>query len=73
MNMKDRIQNILRNKQNGMSIADIAVELDKTETHIRNVISKSIATYGTFIKLHNGNYANRASQVEEGDIPWRVY
>jgi hypothetical protein len=73
LNMKDRIQNILRNKQNGMSITEIADELDKTETHIRNVISKSIATYGTFIKLDNGNYANRALQVEEGDIPWRVY
>ena len=71
MNVRDRIANFLRNKQNGASIAEIAEELDKTESHVRKEISEGSRTLH-FVKLHNGNWANRALQVEEGDVPWKI-
>ncbi len=70
MSLKDRIQNILRNRQGGLSVAQIAELLDKTESHIRKEISEGHRNLDLFTKLHNGNWANRSQETEEGVKTW---
>ena len=69
MGIRDRIENLLKNKEGGMSIADIAEELGKTESHIRKEISEGRSRYAKFTKLPNGNWANL---VREDVETWRI-
>ena len=70
MSLKDRIQNILRNRQGGLRVAQIAELLDKTESHIRKEISEGHRNLDMFTKLPNGNWANRSQETEEGVKTW---
>ena len=72
MSVRDRIQNLLRNKQGGMSVSDIAEFLEKSDGHIRKELSEAVRDQGLFVKLPNGNYANRAPITEEGNLPWKL-
>ena len=69
MGIRDRIEHLLKNKEGGMSIADIAEELGKTESHIRKEISEGRSRYAKFTKLPNGNWANL---VREDVETWRI-
>ena len=70
LNMKERIASLMRNKTGGMSPADLAEDLGKTETHIRKELSEGVRNYKMFVRLENGNYAN----VTRGDddIQWEL-
>jgi hypothetical protein len=60
-----RIENALRNKPGGLTVAQIAAELGKTENHIRKELSKGrTGGKAKFVILGNGNYANRAWEEE---------
>lgn len=64
MRIVDRIENALRNKPGGLSVAQLVEELQKTESHIRKELSNG-KTQNRFIVLGNGNYANRSWEEEE--------
>tara|TARA_R110000765_G_scaffold123159_1_gene219980 strand:- start:67 stop:453 length:387 start_codon:yes stop_codon:yes gene_type:complete len=64
LNIKDRISNILRDKAGGLSVTDVAEELEKTESHIRKELSEG-KDKSMFVKLPNGNWANRSHNEEE--------
>lgn len=65
LNIKDRIENILRDKPGGLSVTDVAEGLEKTESHIRKELSEG-KERGKFVKLPNNNWANRARDWEAG-------
>jgi hypothetical protein len=69
MNMRDRIENLLRNTPGGMSVTDIAEMLAKTESHIRKELSEG-KNSGRFVLLGNKKWANRAWESEETES-WR--
>ena len=72
MRIPDRIENLLRSKPGGLSVSQIAEELEKTETHMRKELSKGKNT-GKFVVLGNGNYANRAWEDElAGEESWKL-
>ena len=62
MRVGDRIENLLKTKPGGMSVQDIADELEKTESHIRKELSEG-KRRGKFVVIGN-NYANAAFQSE---------
>ena len=68
MNMKDRIENLLKNTPGGMSVTDIAEMLDKNESHVRKELSEG-KNNGRFVILGNKQWANRAWEEEES---WRI-
>ena len=68
MNMKDRIENLLKNSPGGMSVTDISEMLDKNESHVRKELSEG-KNNGRFVILGNKQWANRAWEEEES---WRI-
>ena len=62
MRVGDRIENLLQTKPGGMSVQDIAEELEKTESHIRKELSDG-KKRGKFVVIGN-NYANVAFTSE---------
>ena len=76
LNIKDRIANILREQAGGLSVTDIAEDLEKTESHIRKELSEG-KDRGLFVKLPNNNWANRARDGEvepslEQEPSWKL-
>jgi hypothetical protein len=67
MNMKDRIENLLRSITGGLSVAEIAEVLEKTESHVRKELSEG-KNSGRYVTLDNKKWANRAREDEES---WR--
>jgi hypothetical protein len=67
MNMKDRIENLLRNIQGGLSVTEISELLEKTESHVRKELSEG-KNSGRYVLLENRKWANRAREEEES---WR--
>ena len=64
MRIIDRIENALRNKAGGLSVAQLVEEIQKTESHIRKELSNGKAQ-NRFVVLGNGNYANRSWEEDE--------
>jgi hypothetical protein len=67
MNMKDRIENLLKGVPGGMSVTEIARDLEKTETHIRKELSEG-SRGGRFQILGNKKWANRSWEEEDSWI-----
>ena len=67
MVMRDRIEAVLKNAPGGMSVADMAERLEKTESHIRKELSEG-KNSGRFVLLGNKKWANRAWESEESWI-----
>ena len=70
MNMKDRIENLLRNIPGGLTVAEIAEVLEKTESHVRKELSEG-KNSGRYVTLDNKKWANRAREEEENES-WTV-
>ena len=73
MRVADRIENLLKTKLGGMSVPEIAEELEKTESHIRKELSEG-KRRGRFVLLGN-NYANAAftSEIDGAEITqWQL-
>ena len=67
LNVKDRIEHILSTTPGGLSVAEIAELLEKTESHIRKELSEG-KNSGRYVILGNKKWANRAWEEEE---TWR--
>ena len=67
MVIRDRIESLLKNAPGGMSVADMAERLEKTESHIRKELSEG-KNSGRFVLLGNKKWANRAWESEESWI-----